>query len=146
QDYTDYGHTCLHSARYDYEAALRVHHCTGRRSGSHVLCHIPGRRREPRAAVMSAAWKMWLYVRQRLRSGAVRDVCRQYPLLCFVLLVLSLSTVLLLRYLHILMIFWSFLAGVVTLYCTLEPETLLPNILFNIKHKPKVQYYMFLHF
>ncbi|XP_044144605.1 sorting nexin-14 isoform X5 [Bufo gargarizans] len=86
---------------------------------------------------MSAAWKMWQYVRQLLRAGPLRDTCRQYPLLCFILIVLSLSTVLLLRYLHILMIFWSFLAGVVTLYCTLEPESLLPNILFNIKHKPK---------
>ncbi|XP_040284662.1 sorting nexin-14 isoform X5 [Bufo bufo] len=86
---------------------------------------------------MSAAWKMWQNVRQLLRAGALRDTCRQYPLLCFILIVLSLSTVLLLRYLHILMIFWSFLAGVVTLYCTLEPESLLPNILFNIKHKPK---------
>ncbi|PIO23030.1 hypothetical protein AB205_0079160, partial [Aquarana catesbeiana] len=35
------------------------------------------------------------------------------------------------------MIFWSFLAGVVTLYCSLEPDSLLPNILFNIKYKPK---------
>ncbi|XP_040284659.1 sorting nexin-14 isoform X2 [Bufo bufo] len=88
---------------------------------------------------MSAAWKMWQNVRQLLRAGALRDTCRQYPLLCFILIVLSLSTVLLLRYLHILMIFWSFLAGVVTLYCTLEPESLLPNILFNIKHKPKTE-------
>ncbi|XP_056421999.1 sorting nexin-14 isoform X3 [Hyla sarda] len=86
---------------------------------------------------MSAAWRMWLCVRQRLRTGALREICRQYPVLCFILVGLSLSTVLLLRYLHILMIFWSFLAGVVTLYCTLEPESLLPNILFNIKYKPK---------
>ncbi|XP_073531759.1 sorting nexin-14 isoform X2 [Phyllobates terribilis] len=88
---------------------------------------------------MSAAWRMWLLMRQRLRTGALRDICRQYPLLCFIFIVLSLSTVLLLRYLHILMVFWSFLAGVVTLYCTLEPESLLPNILFNIKHKPKAE-------
>ncbi|XP_056422000.1 sorting nexin-14 isoform X4 [Hyla sarda] len=88
---------------------------------------------------MSAAWRMWLCVRQRLRTGALREICRQYPVLCFILVGLSLSTVLLLRYLHILMIFWSFLAGVVTLYCTLEPESLLPNILFNIKYKPKAE-------
>ncbi|XP_066461276.1 sorting nexin-14 isoform X1 [Eleutherodactylus coqui] len=88
---------------------------------------------------MSALWKMWLSVRQRLRTGALREICRQYPVLCFILLGLAVSTVLLLRYLHILMIFWSFLAGVVTLYCTLEPESLLPNILFNIKPKPKTE-------
>ncbi|XP_063773035.1 sorting nexin-14 isoform X4 [Pseudophryne corroboree] len=86
---------------------------------------------------MSTAGRMLLYLRQRLRVGAVREIFRHYPLLCFSLFFLSLSTVLLLRYLHILMIFWSFLAGVVTLYCSLEPESLLPNILFNIKHKPK---------
>uniref|UniRef100_A0A8B9QN96 Sorting nexin 14 n=1 Tax=Apteryx owenii TaxID=8824 RepID=A0A8B9QN96_APTOW len=42
-----------------------------------------------------------------------------------------------LRYLHILMIFWSFVAGVVTFYCSLGPDSLLPNILFTIKYKPK---------
>ncbi|XP_073445737.1 sorting nexin-14 isoform X2 [Dendrobates tinctorius] len=94
---------------------------------------VDGSREQP----VPAAWRMWLHMRQRLRTGTVRDICRQYPLLCFILLGLSLSTVLLLRYLHILMIFWSFLAGVVTLYCILEPESLLPNILFNIKQKPK---------
>uniref|UniRef100_G3WRX1 Sorting nexin-14 n=1 Tax=Sarcophilus harrisii TaxID=9305 RepID=G3WRX1_SARHA len=41
------------------------------------------------------------------------------------------------RYLHILMIFWSFVAGVVTFYCSLGPDTLLPNIFFTIKYKPK---------
>ncbi|KAM9315942.1 sorting nexin-14 [Gastrophryne carolinensis] len=78
---------------------------------------------------------MWVYWRQRAR--AVRDLCKQYPLLCFLLVTLSLATLLLLRYLHILMVFWSFLAGVVTLYCSLEPESLLPNILLHIKSKPK---------
>ncbi|XP_018422633.1 PREDICTED: sorting nexin-14 [Nanorana parkeri] len=86
---------------------------------------------------MTPARRMWSLIRQRARIGALREMCRQYPLLCFVLLTLSLSTILLLRYLHILMIFWSFLAGVVTLYCSLEPHSLLPNILFNIKYKPK---------
>ncbi|XP_068087212.1 sorting nexin-14 isoform X2 [Hyperolius riggenbachi] len=86
---------------------------------------------------MSAARRMWLIMKQRLRVGVLREVCRQYPVLCFFLITLSLSTILLLRYLHILMIFWSFLAGVVTLYCSLEPESLLPNILFYIKYKPK---------
>ncbi|NXD08166.1 SNX14 protein, partial [Nothocercus nigrocapillus] len=41
------------------------------------------------------------------------------------------------RYLHVLMVFWSFVAGVVTFYCSLGPDSLLPNILFTIKYKPK---------
>lgn len=36
------------------------------------------------------------------------------------------------------MVFWSFLAGVVTFYCSLGPESLLPNILVSIKPKTKV--------
>lgn len=43
-----------------------------------------------------------------------------------------------LRYIHIIMVFWSFLAGVVTFYCSLGPESLLPNILVSIKPKVKV--------
>ncbi|XP_039582443.1 sorting nexin-14 isoform X2 [Passer montanus] len=35
------------------------------------------------------------------------------------------------------MVFWSFVAGVVTFYCNLGPDSLLPNILFTIKYKPK---------
>lgn len=35
------------------------------------------------------------------------------------------------------MIFWSFVAGVVTFYCSLGPDSLLPNIFFMIKYKPK---------
>uniref|UniRef100_A0AAR2L556 Sorting nexin 14 n=1 Tax=Pygocentrus nattereri TaxID=42514 RepID=A0AAR2L556_PYGNA len=41
------------------------------------------------------------------------------------------------RYLHVIIIFWSFLAGVVTFYCSLGPETLLPNILITVKPKKK---------
>ncbi|XP_025238714.1 sorting nexin-14 isoform X10 [Theropithecus gelada] len=41
------------------------------------------------------------------------------------------------RYIHVLMIFWSFVAGVVTFYCSLGPDSLLPNIFFTIKYKPK---------
>ncbi|XP_033368780.1 sorting nexin-14 isoform X5 [Parus major] len=37
------------------------------------------------------------------------------------------------------MIFWSFVAGVVTFYCSLGPDSLLPNILFTIKYKPKLE-------
>ncbi|NXL95358.1 SNX14 protein, partial [Alectura lathami] len=41
------------------------------------------------------------------------------------------------RYLHVLMVFWSFVAGVVTFYCSLGPDSLLPNVLFTVKYKPK---------
>ncbi|NXH52492.1 SNX14 protein, partial [Rhabdornis inornatus] len=67
----------------------------------------------------------------------LRETCRQYPLSCCLLLGLGTATLLLNRYLHILMIFWSFVAGVVTFYCSLGPDSLLPNILFTIKYKPK---------
>ncbi|KAG8444816.1 hypothetical protein GDO86_009826 [Hymenochirus boettgeri] len=104
---------------------------------------LTGRGRETRdcrilyGAVMSSLWELWLLSRQQLRMGTLREMCRQYPLSCCILLFLVLSTFLLKRYLHILMIFWSFLAGVVTFYCLLGPESLLPNILFNMKYKPK---------
>ncbi|XP_054251138.1 sorting nexin-14 isoform X2 [Indicator indicator] len=35
------------------------------------------------------------------------------------------------------MIFWSFVAGVFTFYCSLGPDSLLPSFLFTIKYKPK---------
>ncbi|XP_073192698.1 sorting nexin-14 isoform X6 [Lepidochelys kempii] len=77
-------------------------------------------------------------LRQRARGlEALREACRQYPLFCCILLGLSAATLLLNRYLHILMIFWSFVAGVVTFYCSLGPDSLLPNIFFTIKYKPK---------
>ncbi|NWH72568.1 SNX14 protein, partial [Piaya cayana] len=79
-----------------------------------------------------------LRLRQRARfAGAVREACRQYPLFCCLLLGLGAATLLLNRYLHVLMIFWSFVAGVITFYCSLGPDSLLPNILFAIKYKPK---------
>ncbi|XP_039604004.1 sorting nexin-14 isoform X2 [Polypterus senegalus] len=78
-------------------------------------------------------------VKRRLKVDHLREVWRQYPVFCFILLFLMLSTVLLNRYLHILMIFWSFVAGVVTFYCSLGPEYLLPNILFTIKPRPKLE-------
>ncbi|NXF08617.1 SNX14 protein, partial [Smithornis capensis] len=77
-------------------------------------------------------------LRRRVRGArGLREVCRQYPLSCCLLLGLGAATLLLYRYLHVLMIFWSFVAGVVTFYCSLEPDSLLPNILFTIKYKPK---------
>ncbi|XP_051942705.1 sorting nexin-14 isoform X8 [Hippocampus zosterae] len=78
-------------------------------------------------------------VRRKMKLDLLRDLCRQYPVFCFLLLVLLLSTVLLNRYIHIIMVVWSFLAGVVTFYCSLGPESLLPNILVNIK--PKIKSY-----
>ncbi|XP_051633891.1 sorting nexin-14 isoform X2 [Manacus candei] len=79
-------------------------------------------------------------LRRRLRGAeVVRETCRQYPLSCCLLLGLGAATLLLNRYLHVLMIFWSFVAGVVTFYCSLGPDSLLPNILFTIKYKPKLE-------
>ncbi|XP_058254765.1 sorting nexin-14-like isoform X4 [Hemibagrus wyckioides] len=79
-------------------------------------------------------WK----VRRRLEL--CRELGRQYPVFCFLLVLLLLSTVVLNRYLHIIVIFWSFLAGVVTFYCSLGPETLLPNILMTIKPRKKPEH------
>ncbi|XP_064303743.1 sorting nexin-14 isoform X1 [Phalacrocorax carbo] len=77
-------------------------------------------------------------LRQRARGAEVlREACRQYPLSCCLLLGLGAATLLLNRYLHVLMIFWSFVAGAVTFYCSLGPDSLLPNILFTINYKPK---------
>ncbi|XP_018599336.2 sorting nexin-14 isoform X2 [Scleropages formosus] len=76
-------------------------------------------------------------LKQGLRVGVLRELGHQYPVLCFLLLFLILSTVLLNRFFHILMVFWSFLAGVVTFYCSIGPESLLPNVFFTIKPKPK---------
>ncbi|XP_065744903.1 sorting nexin-14 isoform X7 [Phocoena phocoena] len=77
-------------------------------------------------------------LKQRLRLDVGREICRQYPMFCSLLLCLSAASLLLNRYLHVLMIFWSFVAGVVTFYCSLGPDSLLPNIFFTIKYKPKL--------
>uniref|UniRef100_A0AAQ5Z8E2 PX domain-containing protein n=1 Tax=Amphiprion ocellaris TaxID=80972 RepID=A0AAQ5Z8E2_AMPOC len=42
-------------------------------------------------------------------------------------------------YIHILMVFWSLLAGLITFYCSLGPESLLPNIFFTVKPRNKRQ-------
>nr|XP_046269960.1 sorting nexin-14-like isoform X3 [Scatophagus argus] len=76
-------------------------------------------------------------IRRRMKLERFRELGRQYPVFCFLLLALLLSTVLLNRYIHIIMVFWSFLAGVVTFYCSLGPESLLPNIFVSIKPKTK---------
>ncbi|KAM4724173.1 sorting nexin-14-like isoform 2-T2 [Anableps anableps] len=75
--------------------------------------------------------------RRGMKLDRVRELGRQYPVFCFLLLVLLLSTLLLNRYIHIIMVFWSFLAGVVTFYCSLGPESLLPNIFTSMKANTK---------
>ncbi|XP_053700861.1 sorting nexin-14 isoform X1 [Synchiropus splendidus] len=79
-----------------------------------------------------------LKFRRKMKLDLLRELGRQYPVFCFLLLILLLSTVVLNRYIHIIMVFWSFLAGVFTFYCSLGPESLLPNILVSIKPKIKV--------
>ncbi|XP_038818929.1 sorting nexin-14-like isoform X1 [Salvelinus namaycush] len=78
-------------------------------------------------------------LKQGLQIDVLREVGRQYPVFCFLLVFMFSSTILLNRYLHILMVFWSFLAGVITFYCSLGTESLLPNILFTMKPKNKQQ-------
>ncbi|XP_047429236.1 sorting nexin-14-like isoform X2 [Mugil cephalus] len=78
-------------------------------------------------------------LKRGLKVDVLREAGRQYPASCFLLLSMVSLTVLLNRYIHILMIFWSLLAGVVTFYCSLGPESLLPNILFTAKPRTKRQ-------
>uniref|UniRef100_A0A674EA14 Sorting nexin 14 n=1 Tax=Salmo trutta TaxID=8032 RepID=A0A674EA14_SALTR len=78
-------------------------------------------------------------LKQGLQIDVLREVGRQYPVFCILLVFMLSLTILLNRYLHILMVFWSFLAGVITFYCSLGPESLLPNILYTIKPKNKQQ-------
>nr|XP_029533028.1 sorting nexin-14-like isoform X4 [Oncorhynchus nerka] len=78
-------------------------------------------------------------LKQGLQIDVLREVGRQYPVFCFLLVFMLSSTILLNRYLHILMVFWSFLAGMITFYCSLGTESLLPNILFTMKPKNKQQ-------
>jgi sorting nexin-14 len=37
------------------------------------------------------------------------------------------------------LVFWSFLAGVTTFYCSLGPGSLLPNVLFTDRPRSKVR-------
>ncbi|XP_034057197.1 sorting nexin-14-like [Gymnodraco acuticeps] len=78
-------------------------------------------------------------VKLGLKIDVLREVGRQYPVFCFLLLSLVALTLLLNRYLHVLMVFWSFLAGVTTFYCSLGPESLVPNIFFPVKQRNKRQ-------
>ncbi|XP_016331629.1 sorting nexin-14-like [Sinocyclocheilus anshuiensis] len=78
-------------------------------------------------------------VRRGLRLHVFKDVARQYPVIFCIFTFMISSTVILNQYLHILMIFWLFLAGVITFYCSLSPEYLLPNVLISIKTERKPQ-------
>uniref|UniRef100_A0A8C1BF56 Sorting nexin-14 n=1 Tax=Cyprinus carpio carpio TaxID=630221 RepID=A0A8C1BF56_CYPCA len=88
---------------------------------------------------MSDPYSVLGFVRRGLRLDVFKDVARQYPVIFCIFTFMITSTVILNQYLHILMIFWSFLAGVITFYCSLSPEYLLPNILISIKTKRKPQ-------
>ncbi|XP_041661146.1 sorting nexin-14 isoform X3 [Cheilinus undulatus] len=79
------------------------------------------------------------FLKLGLKLDVLREAGRQYPVFCFLLLSMLSLTVLLNRYIHILMVFWSFLAGVVTFYCSLGPSSLLPNIYFNVKPRSRRQ-------
>ncbi|XP_068199102.1 sorting nexin-14-like isoform X2 [Antennarius striatus] len=72
-------------------------------------------------------------LKRGMRLDVLADAGRQYPVFSALLLGLLGLTVLLHRFLHVLMVFWSFLAGVATFYGSLAPETLLPNILFTAR-------------
>ncbi|XP_037541954.1 sorting nexin-14, partial [Nematolebias whitei] len=78
-------------------------------------------------------------VRRGMKVEVLREAGRQYPVSCCLLLGLTSLTVLLHRYIHILMVVWSLLAGVITFYCSLRPESLLPNIFFTVRHRNKRQ-------
>ncbi|XP_061602628.1 sorting nexin-14-like isoform X2 [Cololabis saira] len=82
-------------------------------------------------------------LRRGLRLDVLREAARQYPLSCCLLLALLALTLLLHRYVHILMVFWSLLAGVSTFYCSLGPESLLPIIFFPVRPKNKQEQELF---
>uniref|UniRef100_A0A672K4J7 Sorting nexin-14-like n=1 Tax=Sinocyclocheilus grahami TaxID=75366 RepID=A0A672K4J7_SINGR len=86
--------------------------------------------------IMSDPHSILACVRRGLRLHVFKDVARQYPVI-FLSFICYRSTFS--RYLHILLIFWLFLAGVITFYCSLSPEYLLPNVLISIKTERKQQ-------
>ncbi|KAM6916819.1 sorting nexin-14-like isoform 2-T2 [Lycodopsis pacificus] len=103
-----------------------------------VICNRLHVKRLPKATKMGRIRACLQKIRRTVKLERFRELGRQYPVFCFLLLVLLLATVLLNRYIHIMMVFWSFLAGVVTFYCSLGPESLLPNVLLSIKSKTKL--------
>ncbi|KAM9703716.1 LOW QUALITY PROTEIN: sorting nexin-14-like [Menidia menidia] len=77
-------------------------------------------------------------LRRGLRVDALREAGRQYPLSCCLLLTMATVTVLLNSYLHILMVFWSLLAGVISFYCSVGPDSLLPSLFFPVRPRSKL--------
>uniref|UniRef100_A0A3Q3F7T4 Uncharacterized protein n=1 Tax=Labrus bergylta TaxID=56723 RepID=A0A3Q3F7T4_9LABR len=81
---------------------------------------------------------MQRFLKLGLQVDVLRETGRQYPVFCFLLLSMISVTVLLNRYIHILMVFWSFLAGVITFYCSsdqsLFSKYLLQRELFPLGH------------
>lgn len=84
-------------------------------------------------ALSSLRTSLCSILRTVLRLDVCREAWRQYPVFCFLVMSLLTLTLLLHRYLHVFMIFWSFVAGLVTCYCSVNPDTLLPNVLFCSK-------------
>ncbi|XP_053501718.1 sorting nexin-14 isoform X4 [Ictalurus furcatus] len=76
-------------------------------------------------------------LRRGLKVDLIKEVARQYPFICFVLVSMLSSTIILNRYIHVLLIFWFFLAGAITFYCSLSPDSLVPNVLISITTKDK---------
>ncbi|XP_032440741.1 sorting nexin-14 isoform X2 [Xiphophorus hellerii] len=85
-----------------------------------------------------ASWRRYMEVLVR-GVKVLREAGRQYPLSCCLLLVLLGLTVLLHRFLHVFLMFWSLLAGFVTFYFSLGPDSLLPNVFFPVKPRAKRQ-------
>ncbi|XP_035986313.1 sorting nexin-14 isoform X2 [Fundulus heteroclitus] len=85
-----------------------------------------------------AGWRSYVEVLTRgVKVEVLREAGRQYPVSCCLLLALLALTVLLNRYLHVFMVFWSVLAGFVTFYCSIGPDSLLPNVFFPVKPRSK---------
>ncbi|XP_014909959.1 sorting nexin-14 isoform X3 [Poecilia latipinna] len=84
------------------------------------------------------SWRRYMEVLVR-GVKVLREAGRQYPLSCSLLLVLLGLTVLLHRFLHVFLMFWSLLAGFVTFYFSLGPDSLLPNVFFPLKPRAKHQ-------
>ncbi|KAM6915488.1 sorting nexin-14-like [Xenentodon cancila] len=92
---------------------------------------------------MAGIWALVEDLRRGLKVDVLREAGRQYPVSCCLLLALLTLTVLLNRYIHILMVFWSLLAGVATFYCSLGPESFLPIIFFTARPKNKQEQELF---
>ncbi|KAM4528949.1 sorting nexin-14-like isoform 2-T2 [Fundulus diaphanus] len=85
-----------------------------------------------------AGWRGYVEVLTRgVKVEVLREAGRQYPVSCCLLLALLALTVLLNRYLHVFMVFWSVLAGFVTFYCSIGPDSLLPSVFFPVKPRSK---------